>query len=74
MPIYEYNCTNCNNHFEVLLSFDKADELVVCPKCDHAARKIISTFASFSKDAGGVSIPIGGSSSCDSCSSSSCST
>ena len=41
MPIYEYQCENCSNTFEV---FHKIEEEVhpVCPKCLGRARRIIS--------------------------------
>ncbi|MDY6910947.1 MAG: zinc ribbon domain-containing protein, partial [Chloroflexota bacterium] len=74
MPIYEYNCPKCEHEFELRRSFSEADEPAICPECSHKAWRLISMFASFSKDADGVSTPIGGGSSCDSCSSSSCST
>ena len=74
MPIYEYCCPSCDNKFDLLRSFSQADEKVACPKCDTKARRLVSAFASFSKGTDGLSTPVGGGSSCDSCSSSSCST
>ena len=42
MPIYEYQCTKCNNIFEV---FHRIEEEInpACPKCLGQARKILST-------------------------------
>ena len=41
MPIYEYECTRCNEVFEI---FHKIDEecKVACPKCLGPAKKLIS--------------------------------
>ena len=41
MPIYEYECSSCNEVFEI---FHKIDEecRVACPKCLKPARKLIS--------------------------------
>jgi putative FmdB family regulatory protein len=41
MPIYEYECTQCKEIFEI---FHKIDEecKVACPKCLGPARKLIS--------------------------------
>jgi len=42
MPIYEYQCHQCNEVFEI---FHKIDEngKVTCPKCLGPAKKLIST-------------------------------
>jgi putative FmdB family regulatory protein len=42
MPIYEYQCNQCNDVFEI---FHKIDEhcKVTCPKCLGPAKKLIST-------------------------------
>jgi putative FmdB family regulatory protein len=41
MPIYEYQCSRCNDIFEI---FHKIDEecKVACPKCLAPAKKLIS--------------------------------
>jgi putative FmdB family regulatory protein len=41
MPIYEYECGNCNEIFEIFHKIDE-DCKVVCPKCLGRARKLIS--------------------------------
>ena len=75
MPIYEYCCQKCDEKFDLLRSFSQADEVANCPKCNKEAKRLISTFASFSKDSSGISAPIsGGGSSCAGCSASSCAT
>ncbi len=46
MPIYEYKCTDCNNHFEILHRSITKIEDVSCPKCNSAnIKKLMSTFA-----------------------------
>ena len=74
MPIYEYSCPDCGDKFELLRSFSQVDEVALCPACNSEARRLVSAFASFSKDSGGVTTSIGGGHSCDTCSSSSCAT
>ena len=74
MPIYEYLCPECACKFELLRSVNKSNEDASCPKCRHAAKRLFSRFASFSRGDGGESAPIAGTGgSCSGCSSSSCS-
>lgn len=43
MPIYEYNCEECGEQFELLLR--RADEEVRCPKCDGTSvERLLSVF------------------------------
>lgn len=66
MPIYEYRCEECRNHFEVLATSATTSEEVRCPKCDSAkARKTISA-SSFRINSGASSIPAGALSGCSS--------
>ncbi len=75
MPIYEYLCSECGFKFELLRSFSQVGEKASCPRCDNPAERKLSTFASFSKNEAGVSVPVAGTgSSCGSCSSTGCST
>jgi len=40
MPIYEYECTKCNHHFDKRQTF--ADEAVAsCPKCHNKSSRIM---------------------------------
>jgi putative FmdB family regulatory protein len=71
MPIYEYVCPSCDFKFELLRSLSQADEGVSCPRCQNDARRIMSTFACFSKEEGGLTSAIGDSS-CGSCAATSC--
>ena len=41
MPIYEYQCNQCNKVFEIFHKIDE-DCKVTCPKCLRPAKKLIS--------------------------------
>jgi putative FmdB family regulatory protein len=41
MPLYEYECTACGHHFEVIRKFSDPPE-EKCPKCGGAVRKLQS--------------------------------
>ncbi len=71
MPIYEYECLNCRERFELLVR--SADESAVCVKCNSKSlKKLISTFAFASKDkSGNVNASSGGG--CSSCAGGDCS-
>ena len=71
MPIYEYVCPSCDLKFELLRSLSQSDEGTACPRCQNNAKRMLSTFACFSKDDSGMTSSIGGSS-CTSCSAPSC--
>ena len=43
MPIYEYACMKCENHFEELVRSDA--QAVTCPSC--GAGKVLKQFSSF---------------------------
>ena len=45
MPIYEYQCTNCGEKFELLQSFNDPP-VAVCKNCQGEAKRII-TLANF---------------------------
>ena len=40
MPIYEYECHDCRNHFERKQRFDE-EPVAMCPKCQGKARRVI---------------------------------
>ena len=73
MPIYEYVCPGCDAKFELLRPLSKAEEDVSCPRCQNTAKRVLSTFCSFSKDESGLTSSIGGGS-CGSCGTSGCNT
>lgn len=47
MPLYEYYCSDCKAKFEMLVSYQHADD-IVCTKChgEHV-RRLLSVFAAF---------------------------
>ncbi len=73
MPIYEYVCPHCEVKFEKLRPLSQAKESATCPECKEISERVLSVFASFSKDESGLTSPVGGNS-CSTCSSGSCST
>jgi putative FmdB family regulatory protein len=47
MPIYEYECSECGERFEVRQAMGKDESDLRCPKCNAAKpRKLISAFFS----------------------------
>jgi len=74
MPIYEYCCPDCGLEFELLRQQTQSDDRPACSRCGNPARRVFSSFASFSKSNDGSSAPIAGSSSCGTCSATSCGT
>ena len=42
MPIYEYQCTSCNERHEIIQKFSDAP-LTHCPKCGGDMKKLISS-------------------------------
>jgi putative FmdB family regulatory protein len=75
MPIYEYNCADCELTFELMRPFSEADKEASCPRCHNQARRIMSSCVCFSKNGGGETARISGTgSSCASCSAGSCTT
>jgi len=46
MPIYEYNCANCNGRFQKLVQGFAAPSNLQCPRCGNSdVRKAVSRFA-----------------------------
>lgn len=46
MPLYEYQCTKCDEKFETLVSFRELDNPVKCPHCgSEETDKLLSTFS-----------------------------
>lgn len=74
MPIYEYECCDCCEKFEMLMF--RSDEPVVCPKCNSRnSQRVLSVFGFKSGgDKGAASSRMGsGGSACAGCTASSCS-
>ncbi len=62
MPIFEFECNECQEPFEELVRSTYKIEEITCPECGgHQVRKKISTFAS--KMAGGTSFSLNSSAS-----------
>lgn len=47
MPIYEYECQECRERFQVLQGMNEGSESVACPKCNaKAPKRLMSMFGS----------------------------
>ncbi|WP_456473295.1 FmdB family zinc ribbon protein [Desulfolithobacter sp.] len=66
MPIYEYVCKDCGQHFEILTTGSQSSETVKCEKCGSLNVKKTISAASFRIGPGGASIPAGAMSGCSS--------
>lgn len=53
MPLYEYQCNNCNKIYELLIQIKEKDKVQYCPICENQLEKIISKNA-FKLKEGGV--------------------
>ena len=42
MPIYEYECSSCKNHFEKLESINSEERVCECPHCGGKAERKVS--------------------------------
>ncbi len=51
MPLYEYQCTQCQHQFELLQRFSDP-QVTVCPQCGGEVRQIISAPAVVFKGSG----------------------
>ncbi|NMA53036.1 MAG: zinc ribbon domain-containing protein [Peptococcaceae bacterium] len=66
MPIYEFKCNNCHHRMEKLCSIGESGHNLQCPQCGKTAlSRVMSSFSYTGSRAGGTS--------CNSCSSGSCS-
>ena len=62
MPIFEYQCADCGNHFELLV---RSSTVLKCPKC--ASQKLdkqLSVFAAATAETGASAMPMGPCGSC----------
>lgn len=56
MPIYEYECRECKERFEVIQKMGEDDPALCCPKCNtDRPEKVISAFCSSTGKGGGGS-------------------
>jgi len=45
VPIYEYECTQCGERFEVRQSMGEDGSKLICPKCQaHSPKRVLSSF------------------------------
>ena len=51
MPIYEYECSLCDYHFERKQKFDE-EPVTMCPKCRGKARRVIHSVPVIFKGSG----------------------
>lgn len=72
MPIYEYQCGDCNKEFEYLVF--KSSEVPDCPACQsQKVTKLMSASTFFSKSASGMTeSSSAAASSCSGCAATSC--
>ena len=72
MPLYEYQCSDCEMHFDALRAMSDADAPIFCPECGcDNARRMISLFSAIGSDG----MIAGAGASCSSCTpSASCAT
>jgi len=72
MPLYEYECPDCQTCFDVLRAMADADAPIACPKCDSVSpRRKISLFSAI----GSEGVIAGAKTACSSCTpSASCAT
>jgi len=58
MPLYEYECGECGQRFERLVSLREARQGMRCPKCgSKSVRKLMSVFASAGGQSNGSERP-----------------
>jgi len=64
MPLYEYQCQDCEATFDALRGMDEADDPITCPKCgSERTHRAISLFAAI----GESGVVAGGGDACSSC-------
>jgi putative FmdB family regulatory protein len=73
MPIYEFECSRCQNRFDELVRADVEVRDILCPKCGaDAPKKLVSAFGFSSGGKTVTSASAGGG--CQSCHSGHCAT
>jgi len=70
MPIYEYDCQDCEKRFDAMRSMSEADTTIACDSCgsDRTSRALSVFFAQ-----SGGKVIAGSNGSCGSCAGGSCS-
>lgn len=44
MPVYEYNCADCNKNVEIPKSITQSDSVELCEKCGTPMNRVYGTF------------------------------
>jgi putative FmdB family regulatory protein len=57
MPLYEYVCRTCDNHFEMRRSMSDSASPVPCPEGHADTTRLLSVFASVGRAGGNTSMP-----------------
>lgn len=52
MALYEYKCSECDDHFDLMRSMSAADDPARCPDCSGGAARVMTTFVSIGSGAG----------------------
>ncbi|HIC89904.1 MAG TPA: zinc ribbon domain-containing protein [Anaerolineae bacterium] len=74
MPLYEYQCDDCQCCFELLRLAGQADAAAPCPQCGGVqTHRLLSRFAAFSRGGNGEASRSLAGSSCSGCAATSCS-
>jgi len=60
MPVYEYVCADCKTTFEQLRPLTRMDDPASCPQGHSAGQRVLSVFATMTRDASGEVVPVGG--------------
>lgn len=48
MPIYDYQCSDCGEVFELMVRFSETNQAQICPKCEsEKTQRLLSMVASF---------------------------
>ncbi len=54
MPLYEYECEQCGESFEIIVPMSEKDDAKECPRCHgaHTQRKVSAIASRFGLDGG----------------------
>ncbi len=56
MPLYDYQCKECGEVFELIVRFSEANQIQICPKCESKnTQRKLSVVASFTVSSSGAS-------------------
>ena len=74
MPIFEFECKKCGEHFEELILAEAEEKVLVCPKC--SSRSIGKLFSAFGFKSGSKAVTSvsGTTGSCTTCTTRTCDT